>query len=91
MPADRSSSKAIVGLAVAALLSIYSTLDFYGKQIERNKTQKDSYQIGAQEGRFEVLKRELPAQPVVGYVSDLPEVGILLSAQYALAASVVGG
>jgi len=85
MPADRSSSKAIVGLAVAALLSIYSTLDFYGKQIERNKTQKDSYQIGAQEQRFEALRRELGPSAVAGYVSDLTDAGILLSAQHALA------
>jgi hypothetical protein len=85
MPADRTASKAILGLAIAAILSLYSTLDFYGKQTERNKTQKDSYQIGAQEQRFEALKRELGANAVAGYVSDLSDAGILLSTQYALA------
>src|SRR5882762_248141 len=85
MSADRHSGKAIVGLVIAALLSLYGTLDFYGAQIERNKTQKDSYQIGAQEQRFEALKRELGANAVAGYVSDLSDAGILLSAQHALA------
>ena len=81
----RTSSRATLGLVIAALLSLYGTLDFYGAQIERNKTQKDSYQIGAQEQRFEALKRELGANAVAGYVSDLSDAGILLSAQHALA------
>ena len=85
MSTDRRSSKAILGLAVAALLSLYGTLDFYGKQIERDKIQKDSYHIAAQEQRFEALKRELGANAVAGYVSDLSDAGILLSAQHALA------
>jgi hypothetical protein len=85
MPADRLSSKAILGLSAAALLSFYGTLDFYGKQIERNKNQKDSYRVGEQEQRFEALKRELGSNGVVGYVSDLSDAGILLSAQHALA------
>src|SRR6266849_8695911 len=81
----QASSRATLGLVIAALLSLYGTLDFYGKQIERNKTQNDSYQIGAQEQRFEALKRELGANAVAGYVSDLSDAGILLSAQHALA------
>jgi hypothetical protein len=85
MQADRHSGKAILGLVIAALLSLYGTLDFYGAQIERNQAQKDAYQIGAQEQRFEALKRELGANTVAGYVSDLSDAGILLSAQHALA------
>ena len=85
MPTDRHSGKATLGLAIAAILSLYGTLDFYGKQIERNKTQRDSYQIGPQDRRFAALKRELGANAVAGYVSDLSDAGILLSAQHALA------
>ena len=81
----RTSSRATLGLAIVAVLSVYGALDFYGAQIERNKAQKDSYQIGAQEQRFEALKRELGANAVAGYVSDLSDAGILLSAQHALA------
>jgi hypothetical protein len=78
-------AKTVAGVTVAVLLSLYGTVDFYGKQIERNKIQKDAYQIGAQERRFEALKRELPADGVAGYVSDIDDTGILLTAQYALA------
>jgi len=85
MHSDRHPSKAILGLVIAVLLSLYGTLDFYGKQVERNKTQRDSYQIGAQDKRFEAVKRELGANAVAGYVSDLTDAGILLSAQHALA------
>src|SRR2546426_121682 len=85
MRANGSFSKAILGLVAAALLSLYSTVDFYGKQIERNKAQRDAYQIGAQEQRFETLKHELGGSAVVGYISDVSDSGVLLSAQHALA------
>ena len=85
MLSERSSSKAVLGLIVAALLSLYSSVDFYGKQIEINKAQKDAYQIGTQDRRFETLKRELGANAVAGYVSDLTDAGVVLSAQHALA------
>lgn len=85
MPTDRRSSKAILGLAIAAVFSLYGTVDFHGKQIERNKTQRDSYNLGAQDRRFEALRRELGVNAVAGYVSDLSDAGILLSAQHALA------
>jgi hypothetical protein len=84
-----NDSKTIAGVAVAVVLSLYATVDFYGKQTERNKTQKDSFQIGAQERRFEALRRELPANAVAGYVSDIDDSGILLSAQYALAPALL--
>jgi len=85
MQADHHRVKAILGLVIVTLVSLYGTLDFYGTQIERNKTQRDSYQIGAQEKRFEAVKRELGANAVAGYVSDLTDAGILLSGQHALA------
>lgn len=87
MQADRhsGSGRATLGLAVATILSLYATLDFYGKQVERNKAQKDSYHLEAQEQRFDAVKRELGPNAVAGYVSDLQDTGIVLSAQHALA------
>jgi hypothetical protein len=76
---------ALLGLGTVALLSLYATFSFYSQQIERNKIQKDAYQVGAEEQRFEALKKDLPPGAMVGYVSDLgSEAGILLAAQYAL-------
>jgi hypothetical protein len=85
MEPDRHSGKVVAALAAVAVLSLYGSLDFYGKQVERNKAQKDAYNIGAQEQRFEAVKRELGSNAVAGYLSDLSDPGILLSAQHALA------
>jgi len=85
MQAVHSSGKAILGLTIATALSLYCTVDFYGKQIELNRAQKNAYQIGAQELRFEALKSQLGPGAVVGYVSDVADPGTVLSAQHALA------
>jgi hypothetical protein len=79
------SGRAVLGLAVAALLSLYITFDFYGKQTELNKAQRNAYGIGAQEQRFEAVKRELGSNAIAGYVSDLADPGFVLAAQHALA------
>ncbi len=85
MPAIRYPARALLGLGTVALLSLYGSFSFYSQQIERNKIQKDSYQVGSEEQRFEALKKDLPPGAVVGYISDLGnEAGILLVVQYAL-------
>jgi hypothetical protein len=80
----RYSARTLLGVATVALLSLYGTFSFYSQQIERNKIQRDAFQIGAEEQHFQALKRDLPSDAVVGYVSDLNEAGIQLAAQYAL-------
>jgi hypothetical protein len=80
----RYSTRALLGVATVASLSLYGTFSFYSRQTERNLIQKDAFQIGAEEQHFEALKRDLPSDAVVGYVSDLNEAGIQLAAQYAL-------
>ena len=78
-------ARALVGLGLVALLSLYAIFSFDSQQIERNKIQKDAFQVAADEERFEALKKDLPPGAMVGYVSDLgKEAGILLAAQYAL-------
>ena len=79
-------ARTLIGVSLAAALSLYAALDFYGEQMERNKVARDPYQIANQEKRFEPLKNELPRGEMVGYVSDVTsESAIILSAQYALA------
>ncbi|HTM47426.1 MAG TPA: hypothetical protein VL285_02015 [Bryobacteraceae bacterium] len=85
MQPDRHSGRVVAALAAVAVLSLYGSLDFYSRQVDLNKAQKDAYNIGAQEQRFAAVKRELGSNAVAGYVSDLSDPGILLSAQYALA------
>ena len=78
--------KTIVGLSLAALLSLYGILEFYGEQSERNKTQPDPYQLAAQQERFEPLDREVPPNVSLGYVSNLkPDAAIVLGVQYSVA------
>jgi hypothetical protein len=77
------------GLGVAVLLSLYASLSFYDAQTERNKASSDPYRIAAQEQRFTALKRSLPANTVLGYVSDLQQPAILSAAQYWLAPFVI--
>src|SRR5690242_9968824 len=90
MQPSRYPIKSLLGLGVAAVLSLYGTLDFYGNQTELNRAQSDPYKIAAQEKRFEALKRELPPLAVVGYVTDMkPDPAIFLGVQYALAPALL--
>ena len=92
METVRYPLRTILGLAVATLLSLYGTLEFYGEQIERNQAMSDPYQIAAQEKRFEGLKHVLSGHRVVGYVSDVKAEGaVILSAQYVLAPVILDG
>jgi hypothetical protein len=78
--------KTIVGLSLAAALSLYGILEFYGEQSERNRTASDPYQLAAQQERFEPLNRELAPNLSLGYVSDLkPEAAVVLGVQYSIA------
>ena len=76
--------QALFGVGITAALSVYGTLCFYDQQTARNRIQEGAFQVGLEEQRFAGLKRDLPADGMVGYVSDLSENGILLAAQYAL-------
>jgi hypothetical protein len=90
MQTARYPIKSLLGLGVAAMLSLYGTLDFYGNQTELNRAQPDPYKLAAQETRFEALKRELPPLATVGYVSDLkPDPAIFWGVQYALAPALL--
>ena len=79
-----------IGLGAAVLLCIYTAFIFSVRWEERNLGTSDPYRIGAQEERFAALKRALPANTVVGYVSDVSNVPAVLSAaQYGLAPLLV--
>ena len=89
MKAPRYPIKTVVGLSLAVLLSLYSAWSFYGAQAGRNQGSSDPYKLAAQEQRFTTLKLALPANTVLGYVSDLQQPAILSTAQYWLAPFLV--
>ncbi|MBI2679770.1 MAG: hypothetical protein HYX25_02040 [Candidatus Solibacter usitatus] len=76
-------------MSAAGVLCIYAAFSFSMAQQERNLASSDPYKIGAQEERFAALKRELPANSVVGYVSDVSQPAVLSAAQYGLAPVLV--
>jgi len=88
----RYPPKTIAGLALVALLSLYGTIEFYSEQLERNRTLKDPYHIAIQVERLERVRRELPPNTPLGYVSDIqPDSATILATQFAVAPLLLVG
>jgi hypothetical protein len=84
--------KTIAGLVLTAALSLYGTIEFYGEQSERNRTLKDPYHIDAQVQRLEPVRRELPPNTPLGYISDIkPDSATILTVQFAVAPMLLVG
>ncbi len=81
--------KTLLGVSAAGILSLYTAMSFYGEQTDRNKASSDPFMIAAVEDRFAALKRAIPANTVVGYVSDVSQPAVLSAAQYGLAPILV--
>jgi len=81
--------KTLLGVSAAGILSLYTAMSFYGEQTGRNKASSDPFMIAAVEDRFAALKRAIPANTVVGYVSDVSQPAVLSAAQYGLAPILV--
>jgi hypothetical protein len=87
---SRYPIQTILGVAIAAILSLYSVFETYSEQADRNKAAADSYHMEIQQKRFEALKPELQGVAVAGYFSDMDSVpGVFLAAEYALAPTVL--
>ena len=88
----RYPPKTIAGLALVALLSLYGTVEFYGEQRERNRTLRDPYRVAIQMERLEPVRRELPPNTPLGYISDIaPDSAIILTTQFALSPLLLVG
>ncbi|MCU1272907.1 MAG: hypothetical protein JWO48_338, partial [Bryobacterales bacterium] len=73
-------------------MSLYGTIEFYGEQVERNRTLKDPYHIAIQVQRLEPVRRELPPNTQLGYVSDIkPDSATILTVQFAVAPLLLVG
>jgi hypothetical protein len=89
-----SSAQVLAACAAVALLTLWSTVDFYDTSSEQGGANADVYKIGEQPARLQDLMSALPATGIVGYVSDAPTsqtIGAVLysGAQYTLAPRLV--
>jgi hypothetical protein len=89
-----SSGQVLAACAAVALLSLWSTVNFYGATAELAGPGADVYKVGDQAARFRDLAAALPATGMVGYVSDVPpgenlSSALYSSAQYTLAPRLV--
>jgi hypothetical protein len=91
-----SSGRVLIACCTVAVLSLWSTLNFYGATADAAGPGADVYKISDQAARFGDLMSALPATGVLGYVSDAPASQPLGAAlygglQYTLAPRLVTG
>lgn len=79
-----------VGVASAALLSLWGAVEYFGFETAYQKQQTDPYKIAAQADRLGLVRSSLPEDAVLGYLTDLEPGSVAASAlfngsQYVLA------
>jgi|SRR5665213_3518007 len=79
---EPSSAQVLVACSAVALLALWSTVSFRSATEELAGPGADVYKIGEQAARFQELMSALPAEGIVGYVSDVPAGKTLASALY---------
>jgi hypothetical protein len=67
-----SPIRAWIGIAVAFLLCLAASLEYYSYFTDYYRQNPDPMGVGSQELRLAQLRAELPAPSVLGYYSDLP-------------------
>ncbi len=71
-----------IGVAAAALLSLWGTVQYFGFETGYQKQNRDSYQIAAQAARLEGVRASLPSTAELGYLTDLEPGGTAASAMF---------
>jgi hypothetical protein len=77
-------------VALAAVISIWGSLEFFGFETEFQKQTRDPYAIAAQADRLEGVRAATPETAVLGYLTDADPSSVIASAifsgaQYVLA------
>jgi hypothetical protein len=91
---QRSPTSVLAACGAIALLTIWSSVNFYGTTAGLTSSGVDVYKVGDQAARFQDLMSVLPATAIVGYVSDVApndtlSAALYSSAQYTLAPRLV--
>jgi hypothetical protein len=77
-----SSAQVLAACAAVVLLALWSTVSFRSATEELAGPTADVYKIGDQAARFQELISALPAEGILGYVSDVPPSKTLASVLY---------
>ena len=80
------------GSAVVAVLALWGVLNFFTATEAMSTTAADVYRISDQQWRFQQASAAVPAQGVIGYITDQSGTqaqAMLLGAQYVLAPRVL--
>lgn len=85
---------AAVGLAAAAVLCLWGTLETYVFETAYQQQNRDPYRIAAQFDRLAPVATAVPENAILGYLTDVPqgsvtESAMLIGAQYVLAPRLV--
>src|SRR5882724_11647429 len=71
-----------IGVAAAALLSLWGAVEYFGFETGFQKQNRDPYQIAAQAARLEGVRAMLPPGGELGYLTDLDPGGVAASATF---------
>ena len=90
----RSSLVVLPAVGAVALLCLFAALEYYRATTVANKRSPDPYRIGYQERHFREAAEMLPADAVVGYISNaefdsIPGAAAFFGAHWALAPRIV--
>ncbi len=73
------------GLTVAAVLSIWGAIAYFGLETAFNEQSRDPYQTAAQAARLADLRASVPEDAVLGYLTDLAPGSLAASASFNVA------
>ena len=71
-----------IGVAAAALLSLWGVVEYFGFETAYQKQNRDPYQIAAQSVRLEGARASLPDGATIGYLTDLEPGSVAASAMF---------
>jgi hypothetical protein len=60
-----------IGVALAAALSMWGVVEYFGFETAYQKQSRDPYQVAAQAARLEGIAALVPEDAVLGYMTDL--------------------
>ena len=74
--------RALTGVALAAALSLWGTVEYFGFEPAYQKQNRDPYKIAMQTTRLESVRATIPENATLGYLTDLETGSVPASAMF---------